>query len=451
MDFIFGFPKDSNGNNGILVFVDRFSKMVHLVAVSDNISAEESAKIFLDTIFRLHGMPNEIISDRDPRFTAKFYKFVFKLLGTRLSMSTADHPETDGQTERVNRVLEDILRSFATSFSKSWSSQLPMAEFAINNSVHTSTGHSPFFVNTLRHPRVPSLLTGQTPILTGGETHEDSSSVSKTNGNTLEDQSSVSKYLQKNNLKDPSFKSPITNDNHLVEDSQNQSRLREQFPKDSTLNRNRSNFNEGSVIGSYKETFSKRTVGKIENKKTVKKVTNKDRDISSFSEDEEETSIQIQDWMIDHPTRADRLQKRNLRKQETSKTNQEHFNKIIGEKMKKKKTKKTSKVAISQQPDLGIKEVEDLLLQKQSVVRYVRDAIAEAVDKQKEQADKKGRKNKQKFIKGELVLLSTSNINEFAVTNLGSKKLLPRFIGPFKVLERIGDAYKLDIPSKMRM
>ncbi|KAF1322211.1 hypothetical protein FI667_g11420, partial [Globisporangium splendens] len=107
-------------------------------------------------------MPTEIVSDRDPRFTAAFWQGLFRLLGTQLKMSTADHPQTDGQTERVNRTLEDILRSYAHSFTH-WSECLPLAEFAINNSVHVSTGHTPFYVNTLRHPRVPSILGGMSP------------------------------------------------------------------------------------------------------------------------------------------------------------------------------------------------------------------------------------------------------------------------------------------------
>ena len=78
MDFIFGLPKDAAGNTGILVFVDRFSKMVHLVAVPDSIDAAGSARVFMETIFRLHGMPSEIVSDRDPRFTAKFWQRVFQ-------------------------------------------------------------------------------------------------------------------------------------------------------------------------------------------------------------------------------------------------------------------------------------------------------------------------------------------------------------------------------------
>ena len=152
MDFVFGFPEDDHKNNGILVFVDRFSKMVHLAAVPESIKAQGCARVFIDTVFRLHGLPRELVSDRDPRFTADFWQSVFRSLGTRLKMSTSDHPETDGQTERANRVLEEILRGYVHSFS-SWSEFLPMVEFAINNSVHASTTHTPFYVNGLRHPR----------------------------------------------------------------------------------------------------------------------------------------------------------------------------------------------------------------------------------------------------------------------------------------------------------
>ena len=96
-------------------------------------------------------------------------------------------------------------------------------------------------------------------------------------------------------------------------------------------------------------------------------------------------------------------------------------------------------------------KVDDDLLKRQAIVRFVRDSIAESVDKQKEQADKKGRKNKETYIKGELVLLSTANLRDSAVSNLGSNKLLPRYIGPFKVLKRLGDAYTLEIPRGMRL
>nr|KAE8920838.1 hypothetical protein PF009_g28872 [Phytophthora fragariae] len=108
MDFIFGLPRDAEGRTGVLVFVDRFSKMVHLDPVAAEVTADESAELSLDLVFRHHGLPESIVSDRDPRFTSAFWTRLFALLGTRLLMSTAAHPETDGQTERVNRVLEDV-------------------------------------------------------------------------------------------------------------------------------------------------------------------------------------------------------------------------------------------------------------------------------------------------------------------------------------------------------
>ena len=111
MDFMFGLPNYAHGNTNIVIFVDRLSKMSHLAAVPDSIDGEGTATLFIDRVFRQHGSPVAIISDRDPRFTGKFWKFVFKVLGTRSDMSTADHPQTDGQTEREILVIGDILRS----------------------------------------------------------------------------------------------------------------------------------------------------------------------------------------------------------------------------------------------------------------------------------------------------------------------------------------------------
>ena len=108
-------------------------------------------------------------SDRDPRFTGKFWKSIFKVLGTRLDMSTADHPQTDGQTERVNRVIGDILRSICANTPKRWSSVLPVVEFALNKAVHASTGFTPFYVNGLTHPRVPLTLPLRCSGLCGGD------------------------------------------------------------------------------------------------------------------------------------------------------------------------------------------------------------------------------------------------------------------------------------------
>ena len=116
-----------------LVFVDRFGKMVHLVALPESMNASACARVFICTVFRLHGFPRELFSYRDPRFTAEFWRSVFKTLGTCLNMFTSDHPETDGQTERANRVLAEIFRGYVHSFTD-WKKFLPMVEFAINNS-----------------------------------------------------------------------------------------------------------------------------------------------------------------------------------------------------------------------------------------------------------------------------------------------------------------------------
>ncbi|POM79365.1 Pol protein [Phytophthora palmivora] len=168
LDFVFGLPADDKGNTGILVFVCRLSKMVH---VRDKVTGKQAAQLFLDSVFRYHGLPETIVSDRDPRFTGAFWDTLFQLLGTKLTMSTADHPQPDGQTERVNRVLEDTLRSICAEAPRSWSGQLPMVEFALNNAVHASTGFTLFYLNGLRHPQVPLTLRGGTvaSIVSGGE------------------------------------------------------------------------------------------------------------------------------------------------------------------------------------------------------------------------------------------------------------------------------------------
>ncbi|GMF26342.1 unnamed protein product [Phytophthora fragariaefolia] len=100
MDFVFGLPPDAAGNTGVVVFVDivdRLSKMSHLAAVLDTIDGEGTATLFLDRVFRQHGLPEAVVSDRDLRFTGKFWTSIFAVLGTRLDMSTADHPQTDGR------------------------------------------------------------------------------------------------------------------------------------------------------------------------------------------------------------------------------------------------------------------------------------------------------------------------------------------------------------------
>jgi hypothetical protein len=327
MDFVFGLPPDS-GYNGILVFVDRLSKMVHLVPVSESVTAEATAQHFIQHVFRLHGMPVEVVSDRDPRFTSVFWRTVFSLLGTRLAMSTAAHPQTDGQTERYNRVIEDILRSYATSF-QSWSSFLALVEFALNNATHVSTGHSPFFVNSARHPRLPTLINGDVSTLSGGDT------LANPPVRTTSDPLSVSKPSASESL--PTRRS---------------SRLQGKSP---------------------------------------------------------ETSVNLVD---------------------------SNFYAMPSLKDPPKKIREA---------------IEDFTMQTQCITRFIRDRVAISVDKQKENADKRGRTNTNVFKVNQKVLLSTRDLPKGTLPDMQSTKLTPRYIGPFKILKCLGDAYTLDIPSRMRL
>ncbi|KAG2966879.1 hypothetical protein PC118_g18908 [Phytophthora cactorum] len=330
MDFVFGLPPDSKRRTGVVVFVDRFSKMVHLAAVPAEVTAVQTARLFVDMVFKHHGMPLDIVSDRDPRFTARFWQEVFTLLGTQLSMSTADHPQTDGQTERVNRVLGDLLKSYAHSFQQ-WSDCLPMAEFAINNSVHVSTGHTPFYVNAMRHPCFPSMLGMVASSLSGG-------------GSTV-----ASEQPQKS--ADTDTVSAMTTRRQAASRSGNEA----------------TDKNYGSVLG--KDSAQ---VGPAAGKNAV-------------------------------------------------------LNKPFST------------------------QVMNFVQRRQALIRFVQDAIAASMDRQKLNADNVGRGNTNEFEKGSLVLLATQNLPRYAVSDLGASKLTPRFIGPFTVLERHGNAYTLDIPSSMRL
>ena len=151
---------ESNGCTAIAVFVDRLTKMVHFTPCTKEITAPEYAKILIDTVLRLHGVPEIIISDRDPRFTSIMWKEFFKILGTNLRYSTAFHPQTDGQSEVTIRVLENFLRPYVERHPEKWTDVLPLMEFAANNSVNASTGFSPFYLNFGIHPISPlSMLT----------------------------------------------------------------------------------------------------------------------------------------------------------------------------------------------------------------------------------------------------------------------------------------------------
>ncbi|KAG3138675.1 hypothetical protein PC128_g25527 [Phytophthora cactorum] len=258
-------------------------------------------------VFKHHGMPLDIVSDRDSRFTVWFGQEVFTLLGTHLSMLTADHPQTDGQTERVNRVLGDLLKSYAHSFQQ-WSDCLPMAEFAINNSVHASTGHTPFYVNAMRHPRLPSMLGMVASSLSGG-------------GSTV-----ASEQPQKS-----------------------------------------ADTDTASAMTTRRQTASR----------SRNETTNKNYE-----------SVQGTDGGQAGPT--------------------------------------AGKNAVLNKPFST--QAMDFVQRRQAVMRFVQDAIAASVDRQKLNADNVGRGNTNEFKKSSLALLATQNLPRHAVSDFGASKLAPRFI-----------------------
>ena len=155
MDLITQLPRSRSGHDAIVVFVDKLTKMVHYVATTTTVTAPQLADIFLNHVVRHHGVPESILSDRDPRFTANFWRAFWNQLGTKLVMSTAYHPQTDGQTERANRTLEEQLRSYVNDRQSDWDEHLSALEIAFNNSKHSSTGFTPFFLNTGREVSLP--------------------------------------------------------------------------------------------------------------------------------------------------------------------------------------------------------------------------------------------------------------------------------------------------------
>nr|GEW38129.1 retrotransposon protein, putative, Ty3-gypsy subclass [Tanacetum cinerariifolium] len=134
----------TSGHDSIWVIVDRLTKSAYFLAVREDYKAEKLARLYINEIIARHGVPVSIISDRDSYFTSRFWKSLQKALGTRLDLSTAYHPETDGQSERTIQTLKDILRACAMDFGGNWDTHLPLVEFSYNNSYHSSIKCAPF-------------------------------------------------------------------------------------------------------------------------------------------------------------------------------------------------------------------------------------------------------------------------------------------------------------------
>ncbi|GJX74907.1 putative reverse transcriptase domain-containing protein [Tanacetum coccineum] len=144
MDFVMKLPKSSQGYDTIWVIVDRLTKSAIFVPMRETDPMEKLARMYLKEVVTRHGIPVSIICDRDPRFASNFWRSLQKALGTNLDMSTAYHPQTDGQSERTIQTLEDMLRACVIDFGKGWVNHLPLVEFSYNNSYHASIKAAPF-------------------------------------------------------------------------------------------------------------------------------------------------------------------------------------------------------------------------------------------------------------------------------------------------------------------
>ena len=205
MDFIVGLPV-SNGFDSILVVVDRFSKMSHFFAVNESINASTLARLLMDQVVKLHGIPESIVSDRGPQFNSLFWKECWSLLGCRINLSTAAHPQSDGQTERANQTLEHYLRCFVNYHQDNWSSFLSFAEFALNNLVSSSTGVSPFFANYGFNPRMDDFSLKESKVQKLSDWLTDIKSIHVSVGLALHEASGRMKYYADSKRREVVFK-----------------------------------------------------------------------------------------------------------------------------------------------------------------------------------------------------------------------------------------------------
>ena len=159
LDFVVGMPVQ-DGMDTICTVVDKATKMCHFIPCSESVSAKQVAKLYWLYVGKLHGIPSVLISDRDPRFTSRFWKELWRLLGTNLCMGSGFHPESSGQVEKFNQLLEQTLRCTVHQLgeSRNWLDVLPVIEFAVNNTPNRTTGYSAFYLNYGYHPLHPLQL-----------------------------------------------------------------------------------------------------------------------------------------------------------------------------------------------------------------------------------------------------------------------------------------------------
>ncbi len=206
MDFITDLP-NSNGFTCILVVVDRLTKMCNLIPFKSIPSSEETAIAFRNSIFRSHGLPDEIITDRGTQFTSKFWSALCKSFHVNLKFSSPFHHQSNGQTERVNSVIEQYLRCFSNYKGTDWSKFLDLAEFSYNNAVQDSTKYSPFYLNYGFHPNYSPAIINKTNVPKAEEYLKNLNEVMKDLKKNLEQSlTTQKKYADNHRSKPPEFK-----------------------------------------------------------------------------------------------------------------------------------------------------------------------------------------------------------------------------------------------------
>jgi transposase InsO family protein len=145
---------EAHGYDAVMNVVDPVSKRAHFIPTNTTITAAGAARLFLHHVWKLHGLPRNVVSDRGVQFVREFTRELYRLLAIRIAASTAYHPQTDGQTERVNQEQEQYLCIFVNKRQDDKDDLLPMAEFQYNNHIHTLTHQSPFMLDMGRHPRM---------------------------------------------------------------------------------------------------------------------------------------------------------------------------------------------------------------------------------------------------------------------------------------------------------
>ncbi|MCO5600095.1 hypothetical protein L7F22_054203 [Adiantum nelumboides] len=159
---------NKGGHDGIWTIIDRFSKQAHFVPVKKTVKPDHLARLFVAQILRLHGMPETIISDRDPRFTSLFWKAIWENIGISLQFLSSFHPQTDGQSDIADSMVLDLLTSYISDQKTQWERYLPLVEFAYNNMIHSSMGKAPFEI-VQGAMKVPPFLSTKDKILEANE------------------------------------------------------------------------------------------------------------------------------------------------------------------------------------------------------------------------------------------------------------------------------------------